>query len=95
VRKMRATRAEGEAATAGQKTSPTDLIVHAGLDMELATCPAGESNRARSLIGKALSGGLSTTRASSTSLRSAHTALTNDAPFYVRHIREIAGPICA
>jgi hypothetical protein len=38
-----------------QTTSPTDLIVHAGFDMELATCPVGESNRAWSLIGKALS----------------------------------------
>jgi hypothetical protein len=26
---------------------PTDLIVHAGFDMELATCPAGDSNRAQ------------------------------------------------
>jgi hypothetical protein len=34
---------------------PTDLIAHAGFDMELATCPAGDSNRAQSLIGKALS----------------------------------------
>jgi hypothetical protein len=51
----RAIRAEGEAAAAVQTTSPTDLVVHAGFGMELATCPAGESNRARSLIGKALS----------------------------------------
>jgi hypothetical protein len=34
---------------------PTDLIAHAGFDMELATCPAGDSNRAQSLIRKALS----------------------------------------
>jgi hypothetical protein len=33
----------------------TDLIAHAGFDMELATCTAGDSNRAQSLIGKALS----------------------------------------
>jgi hypothetical protein len=34
---------------------PTDLIAHAGFDMELATCPGGDSDRAQSLIGKALS----------------------------------------
>jgi hypothetical protein len=32
---------------------PTDRIVHAGFDMELATCPAGDSNRTQSLISKA------------------------------------------
>jgi hypothetical protein len=36
----------------GRRRLPTDFIAHAGFDMELATCPAGDSNRAQSLIAK-------------------------------------------